>query len=154
MELPHIDLAVPLDFILYKFLPNLKFKFWLDSNREIPIFSAISADVQDDTLMKKRENCFPRTTVLQVNLCQKHSFLRQLTHNMMTDCSWKLQAQNMLKTCCEQKLFFFVFKFITNYVHMFWSCNFHGLVNARIRVSEKVLPVLSISLLRPKIMNF
>ena len=135
MELPHIDLAVPLDFFLYKFLPNLKFKFWLDSNREIPIFSAISADVQDDTLMKKRENCFPRTTVLQVNLCQKHLFLPQLTHNMMTDCSWKLQAQNMLRTCCVQKLFSFwrsvkfiskiQQQFMTRVLYMFWACNFH-----------------------------
>ena len=39
---------------------------------------------------------------LQVNLCQKHLFLHQLTHNMTKNCSliyqfstWKLQAQNM-----------------------------------------------------------
>ena len=42
---------------------------------------------------------------IQVNLCQKHSFSHQLTHNMTKDCSliyqfstWKLQAQNMLCT--------------------------------------------------------
>ena len=42
---------------------------------------------------------------LQVNLFQKHSFLNQLTHNMMTDCSLitdfstrKIQSQNMLCT--------------------------------------------------------
>ena len=48
-----------------------------------------------------------KKSVVQVNLCQKHLFLHQLTHNLMTDCSlnyefsaWKLQAQNMLRTCC------------------------------------------------------
>ena len=48
---------------------------------------------------------------VQVNLCQKHLFLDQLTHNMTKDCSliyqfstWKLQAQNMGRTCCVQKL--------------------------------------------------
>ena len=48
---------------------------------------------------------------VQVNLCQKHLFLDQLTHNMTNDCSliyqlstWKLQAQNMGRTCV-QKLF-------------------------------------------------
>ena len=38
---------------------------------------------------------------VQVNLCQKHSFLNQLTHNMTKDCSLnslKLQVQNMLCT--------------------------------------------------------
>ena len=49
---------------------------------------------------------------LQVNLFQKHLFLHQLTHNMKKDCSlnykfstWKLQAQNMGRTCCVHKLF-------------------------------------------------
>ena len=43
--------------------------------------------------------------ILQVNLCQKHSFLNHLTHNMTTDCSLKykfstrkIQVQNMLCT--------------------------------------------------------
>ena len=52
------------------------------------------------------------TGLLQVNLFQKHLFLHQLTHNMTKDCSlnyqfrtWKLQAQNMWRTCCVQKLF-------------------------------------------------
>ena len=51
-------------------------------------------------------------TILQVNLCQKHLFLDQLTHNMTKDCSLiyqfstcKLQAQNMGRTCCVHKLF-------------------------------------------------
>ena len=50
--------------------------------------------------------------VLQVNLFQKHLFLQQLTHNMTKDClliyqfsTWKLQAQNMRRTCCVHKLF-------------------------------------------------
>ena len=47
---------------------------------------------------------------LQVNLCQKHSFLNQLTHNMTTDCSLiynfsarKIQVKNMFYAkvvCC------------------------------------------------------
>ena len=42
---------------------------------------------------------------VQVNLCQKHLFSHQLTHNMTRDCSliyqfctWKLKAQSMLFT--------------------------------------------------------
>ena len=49
---------------------------------------------------------------VQVNLCQKYLFTRQLTHNMTTDCSMiyefstrKLQEQNMSRTCCLHKLF-------------------------------------------------
>ena len=51
-------------------------------------------------------------SIVQVNLCQKHLFLDQLTHNMSKDCSliykfntWKQQAQNMGKTCFVHKLF-------------------------------------------------
>ena len=70
-----------------------------------------------------------KKSVVQVNLCQKHLFLHQLTHNLMTDCSlnyefstWKLQAQNMLRTCCVHKLVF-VLTFRTIYVHtMFSTC--------------------------------
>ena len=50
-------------------------------------------------------DCSVLTSLLQVNLCQKHLLSYQLTHNMTTDCSlkyefstWKLQAQNMLCT--------------------------------------------------------
>ena len=49
---------------------------------------------------------------VQVNLFQTHLFLQQLTHNMTKDCSlnykfrtWKLQAQNTLRTFCVHKLF-------------------------------------------------
>ena len=52
------------------------------------------------------------TKVLQVNLCQRYLFTRQLIHNMTTDCSMnyefstrKLQEQNMSRTCCLHKLF-------------------------------------------------
>ena len=49
---------------------------------------------------------------------------------MTTNCSlnykfstWKLQAQNMLRTCCVHKLFF-VLTFRTIYVHsIFWTCS-------------------------------
>ena len=67
---------------------------------------------------------------IQVNLCQKHLFLHQLTHYMTTDCSlnykfstWKLQGQNML---CAHIVFVLTFRTIC--VHnMFWACNFHVL---------------------------
>ena len=77
-----------------------------------------------------------RRKYLQVNLCQKLLFLHQLTHNMMTDFSlnyefstWKLQAQNMGRTCHVDKLFFvFVLTFRTTYVHnMFYPCSTHVL---------------------------
>ena len=66
--------------------------------------------------MKKIVSCLLRSqqqlSNLQANLCQKHLFLEQLTHNMAKDCSliyqfstWKLQAQNMRRTCCVHKLF-------------------------------------------------
>ena len=49
---------------------------------------------------------------VQVNLCQKCLFSQQLTQKMTKDCSliyqfstWKLQAQNMVRTCCVHKLF-------------------------------------------------
>ena len=62
---------------------------------------------------------------VQVNICQKLSFLPQITHNMTTDCSlnyefstWKFQAQNMSRTCCVHKLFFvFVLTFRTTYIN-------------------------------------
>ena len=88
---------------------------------------------------------------IQVNLCQKHLFLDQLTHNVTNDCSliyqfstWKLQAQNMcakivlkVKTCSELVVF------------MYWTCKsmnnlltYCGLVDPRISASDKDLPVL------------
>ena len=88
-------------------------------------------------------------------------FLHQLTHNMKTDCSlnytfstWKLQAQNMLRTFCVHKLVFcFCFDIqnnqcTQNVLSMFWACNlmdyllsYCGLVDARISASEKYLLV-------------
>ena len=59
---------------------------------------------------KLSENC--KTVHIQVNLCHKLLFLHQITNNMTTDCSlnykfstWKLQTQNMSRTCCVHKLF-------------------------------------------------
>ena len=68
--------------------------------------------------------------LLQVNLCQNHLFLHQLTHNMTTDWITSLVHENSkLRTCCVHKLFFcFVLTFRTIYVHnMFWVWNFHVL---------------------------
>ena len=70
---------------------------------------------------------------IQVNLFQKHLFLRQLTYNMTKYCSlnyefrtWKLQAQNMLCTCNSMN-------------NLLSYC---GLVDAKIRASDNYLPVL------------
>ena len=90
---------------------------------------------------------------LQVNLCQKHSFLNQLTHNMTTDCSLitdfstrKIQVQNML---CTKFVFCFCFgiqnNFCTQYVLNLYflgdSMSYWGLTDVRMRTSEKDLPV-------------
>ena len=106
--------------------------------------------------------------LIQVNLCQKHLFSHQLTHNMTIYCSliykfntWKLQAQNMGRTCSAQKLFFvFVLAFRTIFAHnmfspcselvvfMYWTgksmnnrLSYCGLVDPRISASDKDLPV-------------
>ena len=55
---------------------------------------------------------------LHPNLCQKHLFLNQVTHNITKDCSliyqissWILQAQNMF---CTQIVFCFCFDIQNN----------------------------------------
>ena len=74
--------------------------------------------------------------LIQVNLCQKFLFLHQLTHNITKDCSlnyefrtWKLQAQNMLRT---QIVFLFLFWHSEQFMYttcselaifMYWTCN-------------------------------
>ena len=98
-------------------------------------------------------------------------FLDQLTHNMTNDCSliyqfstWKLQAQNMGRTCCVQKLFWMSNqKQKTICVHnmssqcselvvfMYWigismsnRLSYCGLVDFRKNASDKDLPVLKV----------
>ena len=70
---------------------------------------------------------------VQVNLCQKHSFLNQLTHNMTTDCSlityWlhsSVQEKYKIWWCCVQTLFWMPKqKQKTIFVHnMFSTCIF------------------------------
>ena len=98
---------------------------------------------------------------VQVNLFQKHLFLHQLTHNMTKDCSGNCKFitymkipssehfKNMLCTwnCSECQS-----KNKKQFVYLtcsYLACNFYtmnnlsycGLVNARIRASNKVLPV-------------
>ena len=48
---------------------------------------------------------------VQVNLCQKHLFLDQLTHNMMTDCSLNVQYKKNKSSehVCTQIIFCFCF---------------------------------------------
>ena len=69
------------------------------------------------------------SNLLQVNLCQKYSFLNQLTHYMTTDCSLiydfstrKIQVQNML---CTKIVFCFGIQnnFCTQHVlNLYFSC--------------------------------
>ena len=48
---------------------------------------------------------------VQVKLFQKHLFSHQLiTHNTTKDFSWKLQAQNIRRTCCVHKLYWMSIK--------------------------------------------
>ena len=87
---------------------------------------------------------------------------------MAKDCSliYQFLHENyMLKACCVHTLFFvFVLTFKTIYVHkMFWACSFHvrtgksmnnffsycGLTDARMRASEKDLPVEQPPLMSP-----
>ena len=72
---------------------------------------------------------------VQADNCQNLLFLHQLTQNMTTDSSlnhvfstWKFKAQNMLRTCCVQNLFWISKQKNTICVHnMFWAWNFHVL---------------------------
>ena len=91
---------------------------------------------------------------LQVNLCQKLSFLNQLTHNMTRDCSL-----NPLKnTSSEHFMYTYCFEcqnknkktnFCTHHVlNLYFYCNsmnnlssYCGLTDARMRASEKDIPV-------------
>ena len=101
---------------------------------------------------------YPEYTV-EVNLCQKHLFLHQLTHNITTDCflncefsTRKLQVQYML--CTQIGFFCFCFHIQNNLstqlvVFMYWTRNlmnnllsYCGLVDARISASENFLPLL------------
>ena len=104
------------------------------------------------------------SSMLQVNLCQKLLFFNQLTHNMTTDCSlnykfstWKLQAQNTLRTCSVHKLFWMSKQknnlckqhvMSLEFSCKYWTCNsmnnlssYCGLVDARVSASDKDLPV-------------
>ena len=74
--------------------------------------------------------------IVQVNLFQKHLFLHQLSHNMTTDCSWNYHENYKRK----------------HGHNMFCACSFHGnsmnnllsycgLMDAKIRASDKDLPV-------------
>ena len=100
---------------------------------------------------------------IQVNLFQKHLFLHQLTHNMTKDCSfnckfstWKLQAQNMLKTCqehvvcincseCQDKIWVhnIFWEIFEPAIFLYWTGNsmknllsYCGLVDAKIRAYD------------------
>ena len=88
-----------------------------------------------------------RNYVVQVNQCQKHSFLNQLTHNMTRDCSLNSPKNTsselvVYKYCfeCQYKK-----KHVLNLYFLGNSMNnllsYCGLTDARMRTSEKDLPV-------------
>ena len=92
--------------------------------------------------------------VVQVNLCQKLSFLNQLTQTMRRDCSLnskKIRVNNIL---CTKIIFCFCFDILNNIctldvVNLYFSWNsmnnlstYCGLITARMRASEKYLPVI------------
>ena len=100
--------------------------------------------------------------LIQVNLCQMHSFLNQLTHNMTTDCSLvynflprKIQIQNVLlyKNCFEcqnnknkkqflyttcSELVFFLYCSRKSMKNLLSYC---GLTDSRMSASDTDLPV-------------
>ena len=97
-----------------------------------------------------------KVLVIQINLFQKYSFLHQSTHNMTSDCSLnyefstrKIQVQNMLCTKIGLNV-----KTKNNFcaqhaLNLYFSCNsinnlssYCGLTDARMKASEKELPVL------------
>ena len=100
---------------------------------------------------KKRSN---QKSSVQVNLFQKLLFLHQKVAHWFTSSYTKTtSSEHVVYIHC---FFVFVLTFKTIYVHnMFWACSFHvrtgksmnnllsycGLVDARIRGSDKDLPV-------------
>ena len=98
----------------------------------------------------QKENHAAKVIKIQVNLCEKLSFLNQLTHNMTKDCSFNSPK---FRTCCVQKLCF-CFDIQNNIctqhvLKLYLSCHsmnnlssYWGLTNSRIRASDTDLPVL------------
>ena len=82
--------------------------------------------------------------LIQVNICQELSFFHPLTHNMTIDCSLKYNkntssAQQKQKTnLCTQHV-----------LNLYFYCNsmnnllsYNWLIDARMRASDKDLPVI------------
>ena len=132
---------------------------YLIGKAEIPIHYTTRALVEQALLMESCHNIFMECCfvslmekrikrLVQVNLCQKISFLNQLTHNMTRDCSL-ISKKNTLFFC-------FCFDIQNNIctqhvVNLYFSWNsmnnlssYCGLTGARMRASEKYLPVPSV----------
>ena len=62
------------------------------------------------------------SSILQVNLFQKPSFLHQLTHNMRRDCSLNSPEKYKFRTCCVQKLLF-LFLFWHSKQYLYTTCS-------------------------------
>ena len=77
---------------------------------------------------RKVIGCCRSVSLLQVNLRQKLSFLNQLTHNRVRDCSLsfprKIQAHNMLCTKIVFLIFVLIFKTVfVFFLNLYFSLN-------------------------------
>ena len=83
--------------------------------------------------------------VIQVNLCQKHSFLNLLTHNMTTHCSLiynfstrKIQVQNMMQewthelSCNNHSIKNKCPMYFSRHIHIFVIFILHAILQWRI----------------------
>ena len=107
------------------------------------------------------------TYVVQVILCQKHSFLNQLTQNITTDCllNYEFIPKKLQIQCMLCKLNWFMFWHSEQFVvhNMYWTCSFlvlnlwiskqyFGLIDERVSASDKELPVRRVSIIGRKIL--
>ena len=67
--------------------------------------SRMSAFEKDLPVLNNYQSVLGYAIKVQVNLCQKLSFLNQLTHNMTRDCSLNSPEKYKFRTCSVQILF-------------------------------------------------
>ena len=93
----------------------------------------------------KYKNAYSKSKI-QVNLCQKLSFLNQLTHNMTRECSLNSE-KNTSSQHVVYNFFFVCFCFdIQNNIYILYTTmnnlsSYCGLTDSRMRASDIDLPV-------------
>ena len=101
--------------------------------------------------------------IVQVNLCQKHSLLNQLTHNMTTDCSLIYETNTSSEHVVDKKKFECKKKNVKTILgHImielvcfsYRSCksmnnllSYWGLTDVKLSTPEKDLPVISVKII-------